>query len=218
MKQVFAILLAFITSMSVVGQSDKYVKTMESKMAAVDSTMTSAALIDLANSFQRIGDAEKNQWLPYYYAALMQAKSGYMLSNNGQTPSPSVIDPIADKSEELIKKAEELAGQNSEIYIVKKMIATLRLMADPMNRWQTNGPEATEALAKAKELNPENPRTLLLEGQDKFYTPEQYGGSKTEAKALFEAAIKKYESFKPESSISPQWGLSTTKYFYSLCK
>jgi hypothetical protein len=217
MKQVFVILLAFITSLSVVGQSDKYVKTMESKMVAVDSTTTPAGLIDLANSFQRIGEAEKNQWLPYYYAALLSARSGYMLSN-GQTPGPSVIDPIADKSEVLIKKAEELAGKNSEIYIVKKMIATLRLMADPMNRWQTNGPEATEALAKAKELNPENPRTFLLEGQDKFYTPEQYGGSKTEAKALFEAAIKKYESFKPESSISPQWGLSTTKYFYSLCK
>ena len=45
------------------------------------------------------------------------------------------------------------------------------------------------------------PRVYLLEGQDKFFTPEQFGGSKTEAKALFEESIKKQETFKPASSI-----------------
>jgi len=30
-----------------------------------------------------------------------------------------------------------------------------------------------------------------MEGQDKFFTPEQFGGSKAEAKILFETGIKK---------------------------
>jgi hypothetical protein len=98
------------------------------------------------------------------------------------------------------------------------MIATLRMMADPMTRFQTYGMAASEALQKAKQLDPQNPRTYLLEGQDKFYTPEQFGGSKTEAKALFEESIKKQESFKPASSIHPGWGMGQAKYFYSLCK
>lgn len=55
----------------------------------------------------------------------------------------------------------------------------------------------------------------MLLGQDKFFTPEQFGGSKTEAKVLFEQAIKLFESEKPETSIHPHWGLAPTKYYYS---
>ena len=115
-------------------------------------------------------------------------------------------------------KAEALTKENSEIWCVKKMIATLRMMADPMTRFQTFGMAATTALQKAKQLDAENPRIYLLEGQDKFFTPEQFGGSKTEAKALFEESIKKQETFKPASAIHPGWGLSQAKYFYDQCK
>jgi hypothetical protein len=178
------------------------------------------SLKDLSAAFERIGDAEKTQWLPYYYAALTQINSGYMISmGNGMKGGVAdKIDPIADKAEQLIGKAEELNKDNSEIYIIKKMIATLRLTADPMNRYMQYGPEAQQALDKAKQLNPENPRVYLLEGEDKLFTPEEYGGSKEEAKKLFEQAIQKFDSFKAASSIDPNWGRHTTEYFLSQIK
>ena len=141
-----------------------------------------------------------------------------MSGASGAAPSPDKIDPLADKAQELISKAEALTKENSEIYCLKKMIATTRMMADPMNRYMTYGPVAAEALQKAKSLNPENPRVYLLEGQDKFYTPEQFGGSKTEAKALFEQSLKKYDSYKPETDIHPQWGKSQVLYFLGQIK
>ncbi len=174
--------------------------------------------IDIGVVFvQRIGDAEKTQWLPYYYAALSNVMSGYMQGAVGGGNGDK-IDPLASKAEELLNKAEALNKDNSDIYCVKKMIATLRMMVDPMNRYMTYGPMAAEALQKAKSLNPENPRVYLLEGQDKFYTPEQFGGSKTEAKALFEQSIKKYDTYKPESDIHPQWGKSQVLYFLNQIK
>jgi hypothetical protein len=136
----------------------------------------------------------------------------------GQMGMGDKTDPVADKAENLLKKAEELSKDNSEIYCVKKMIASLRLIADPQNRYMTYGPAAEEALAKAKSLNPANPRVTLLEAQDKFFTPEQFGGSKAQAKVLFEEAIKKYEAFKPESSLHPTWGESQARYFLSEIK
>jgi hypothetical protein len=57
-----------------------------------------------------------------------------------------------------------------------------------------------------------------LEGQDKFYTPEQFGGSKDEAKMLFEKAKQLFDSFKPGSSIHPNWGKGTVTYFLSQYK
>ncbi len=199
-------------------QSEKYLATMQGKVVAADTTRNAEALKALSATFERIADAEKTQWLPYYYAALTTVNSGYMLTGGQMGGMADKLDPIADKAEALINKAEALSKENSEIFVVKKMIASLRMMADPMARYMQYGPVAQEALETARKLNPENPRTYLLEGQDKFYTPEQFGGSKTEAKKLFEMALAKYDTFKPASEIDANWGKGTTQYFLGQIK
>jgi hypothetical protein len=210
-KQLILSLVMALSSIAGFSQSEKYVKAMEQLVPAVDSTRNVESLTTTANAFQRIAEAEKTQWLPYYYAALTNVTAAFMMSQ-GSMGMADKTDPIADKAEALINKADELNKNNSDIYLVKKMIATLRLMGDPMNRYMTYGPIGEEALQTAKKLNPENPRVYLLEGQDKLYTPAEFGGSKTEAIKLFEEALKKYEAYKPESSIHPTWGLGQTKY------
>lgn len=217
MKKQFLFIAAFLIATCSFSQNEKYVKAMEQLVPAVDTTRNADQLTNLANSFQRIADAEKNQWLPYYYAALANVSAAYMMSM-GQMGMADKTDPIADKAEGLLNKAEDLSKDNSEIYVVKKMIASLRLIGDPQNRYMTYGPVAEQALTTAKSLNPANPRVTLLEAQDKFFTPEQFGGSKTEAKKLFEESIKKYEAFKPETNIHPSWGLKQAQLFLSQIK
>lgn len=212
MKQLNFLLVAILFSISVFSQSEKYVKTMEARVINIETTRSPDDLKELANTFERIADAEKNQWLPYYYAALATVNMGYS-SMTPQGGDAKIIDPIADKAEALINKAEALQAANSDIYVIKKMIASLRMMADPMNRYMKYGPEAQKALEAAKKLNPDNPRIYMLEGQDKFYTPEQFGGSKEEAKKLFTLAMQKFEKEKPATSIDPRWGKATTEYF-----
>lgn len=214
MKKQFLFSTALIIAIHSFSQSEKYTKAMEQLVPAVDTTRSVDELNNLANSFQRIADAEKTQWLPYYYAALANVNAAYMISM-GQMGMADKTDSFADKAEGLLQKAGELSKDNSEIYCVKKMIASLRLTGDPQNRYMTYGPTAEEALAKAKSLNPANPRVTLLEAEDKLFTPEQFGGSKTEAKKLLEEAIKKYEAFKPETSIHPAWGLKQARHFLS---
>lgn len=217
MKKIILSLALSVIAIACFAQSEKYLKAMKDKVPAVDTTWEYAKLQDLSASFERIADAEKTQWLPYYYAALTQVNAAMMTTMGGQ-PSAAKIDPLADKAEQLINKADALSKDNSEIYIVKKMIATARLMADPMSRYMQYGPAAQQALETAKKLNPGNPRVYLLEGQDQFYTPEQFGGSKTEAKKLFEEALKKFESFKPASEIDPTWGKASIQYFMNQIK
>jgi tetratricopeptide (TPR) repeat protein len=220
MKNSIVAIAMLTCSLGTIAQSEKFQKAMEQNIVGFDTVRSIDGWKDLGNSFQRIADAEKTQWLPFYYAALSHVMIGYNIAgaNGGMGGFADKTDPEADQAEQLLNKAQELGKENSEIYCVRKMIASLRLMADPMNRYQTALPAATEALEKAKSLNPENPRVYLLEAQDKFYTPEQYGGSKTEAKTLFETAMKKYDAFKPESTIHPQWGKSQAQYFLSQLK
>ncbi len=213
MKKIVLFITVLLATIGINAQSEKYVKAMENLVPAVDTIRTTDGLTELANSFERIANAEKTQWLPYYYAALCHINKANILFQEQQ---PDKIDAIVDLAEPLIQKAEELEKNNSELLCLVKMFNTARMMADPMNRYMTNGMAAAAALEKAKALNPENPRVYLLEGIDKFFTPEQFGGSKTEGKKLFEEASNKFQSFKPLSSIHPVWGVGQVKYFLSM--
>jgi len=215
MKKVLAFGLAFVLLVNAHAQSEKYVKAMEKLMPSVDTLWDGDKLKELSNSFERIAEAEKTQWLPYYYAALTRVNAGYALAMNGGSMggNASVTDPEADKAEALLNKADALSPDNSEIYIVKKLIATLRLLGNPMSRAMTYGPIAAEALEKARTLDPNNPRVYLQQGLDKMNTPEEWGGSVVEGKKILEDAVKKFEAFKPLSSIHPNWGLATARYF-----
>jgi hypothetical protein len=213
MKKFFLLVLAATSVGSTFAQSEKYLSAMLPRVAAMDTTRNPAALEDLSHSFERIAEAEKTQWQPYYYAALAKVNSGMAQVNGIRGGMAATLDPLADKAETLLNKADAISKDNSEIWVVRKMIASMRMIADPMTRYMTYGPQAAEALATARKLDPANPRTYLLEGQDKYFTPEQFGGSKTEAKKLFETAMEKFNSFRPANSLAPTWGLRTTQYF-----
>lgn len=216
MKKVLSLFVASLLMTATFAQSEKYTKAMEALVPAVDTTRSHDALVTLSNSFERIANAEKTQWLPFYYAALANINAGYTFTMDGGFGDKSAsIDPLADKAEEYLNKAEALSKDNSEIWVIKKMLASVRMMGNPMARFQEYGPIATAALETAKKLNADNPRVYLLEGQDLFFTPEQFGGDKQEAKKRFETAISKFDTYKSESGIHPGWGLGQAKYFLS---
>jgi hypothetical protein len=194
-------------------QSDKYVSAMKTNIALMDSMMTKNNGAELANNFERIGDAEKTQWLPYYYAALATINSAYTEKDNSKK------DAIADKAQQLIDKAEAILGkENSETDVVKSMIATAHMMVDPQSRYMTYGPKSSGFIEKSKSLDSTNPRPVLLEAEGKFYTPEAYGGGKDVAKEYFDKANALNEKFKPETELSPNWGKTTLQYFLSQYK
>jgi hypothetical protein len=211
------IALAIATAASAQMENEKFVKAMEKNVTLVDSAKSAQDWIDVTAAFERIAEAEKTQWLPYYYAAYGHVMSGMMSldMNNLFGNNTDKTDPKADAAQKALDKAISLSKETSETWVLKKMIASLRMLGDVMNRYMTSGAEATTALETAKKMDPNNPRVYLLEGQDKFNTPEEYGGSKEEGKKLFNKAKELYGSFQPESSIHPSWGLSQVNYWLS---
>lgn len=218
-KSIFILSALFVASFSFAQMPDKFVKAMEANIARIDSAKSVQDWVDITAAFERIAEAEKNQWLPYYYVALGNVMSGTMsLGDNLYGNNAEKTDPKADAAEKALNKAISLSKESSETWVIKKMIISLRMLGDVMNRAMTAMPEATAALDNAKKLDANNPRIYILEGQDKYYTPEQYGGSKDEAKVLFEKAQKLFETFKPETSVHPNWGKNQVGYFLSLYK
>jgi hypothetical protein len=210
----FMLSIAFLLpTLLMVAQSDKYKQAMLQQIGKIEAAYQSGGFPDLANSFERIGDAEKTQWLPYYYAAYCQVMTSFMGTDKSKS------DVLADKADALITKAETIAGApNSETNVIRSMIASAHMMVDPQTRWQQYGQVSSGHIEKAKALDPTNPRPIYLEGQSKFYTPEAFGGGKAIAAPIFEKAITMFDAFKPASELAPAWGKSSAQYFLSMCK
>ena len=181
---------------------------MISKILELDSTWLPARLQELSNTFERVGNTEKKEWLPFYYAALSLIRKGQV--------SKSKQDELGEKAEQLVAIAEQLSPKNDELFILRKMIANLRMSVDPMNRYMIYGPVAVEAMNKAKAINPKNPRIYLLEGEDLYYTPEQFGGNKNTARKVFNHAFTLISAIEPANKLVPQWGLKEVKSYLQM--
>jgi hypothetical protein len=213
MKKLFLFTVISCLASLAFAQSDKYVSAMKTNISQIDSMMGKGNTPELANNFERIADAEKTQWLPYYYAAYCTITQAYTEKDNSKK------DAIADKAKQLIDKAEAILGkENSETDVIKSMIATAHMMVDPQSRYMKYGPESTGFIEKSEALDSTNPRPVLLQAENKFYTPEAFGGGKDAAEPLFDQASKLFDAFKPETELSPNWGKSALQYFLSQYK
>jgi hypothetical protein len=81
-KTIFILSAILVASFSFAQMPDKFVKAMESKVAELSDRPT-AGYIELANAFERIAEAEKNQGLAYYYAAYCNASAGSLIGAGG---------------------------------------------------------------------------------------------------------------------------------------
>lgn len=214
MKKVLILLVAAISVLTTANaQSDKYLAAMKASVAAIDTSFKNPEnMLSLSNKFERIGNAEKSQWLPYYYASLCQIN--YVFAS-GKT---SLGDEYAEKAEALLNKADSLSPNNSEISVVRSMIATLRMIVNPMQRFMQYGMEIEKQFKLAMEQDENNPRPYYLKAQNLKNTPPQFGGGCGAALPLLETAMEKYKAFKPASEIAPNWGMERTLMLLQECK
>lgn len=210
-KYLLSFALAFM-SLTAFAQAD-YEKIMTEKIAKTETCKTAEEFQTLANDFQRIGSKESSRWLPPYYAAFSQIQKGRLMMRNGNMD----LDETAAQADKYLAMAQNLAGaDNAEIHLLRKMAASLRMMVNPAQRYMTDGAKATEELAIAEKLDPSNPRIALIKAEDVYFTPEQYGGSKTKGMELFKDALAKFNAYKPKTALDPNWGKTEAEYFLSM--
>ena len=200
---------ALLISLSGFAQSDKYTESMQKNIALLDSAKTTDELLSLAGTFARIGDAEKTQWLPYYYAALAQTWIGWNPATKDKDANSQQINAYLAKAEAIEK--------NAETYAVENMSATQQMLVDPQSRYMTNGKDAATALQKGLAADPNNPRLYYLQGMSLFGTPPQFGGGKDKAKPLFEKSVALFKTAQPKP-LYPTWGKLQAETMLAQCQ
>jgi len=200
MKLVFTFIICLFIAASTHADGGKYEKTMKKNLDKIESAKDVGSMLDVANGFERIAFAEKDKWLPYYYASFMLTLASFTDSTADKR------DDYLDKADAFINIADSLEEDESEIYVLRGLIAQARLQVDPMNRWMLYGPIANNNFQKAMKLNTLNPRPEYLQGISLYYTPEQFGGGPAAAKPLLEKSLAKFNLFEPDNELMPNWG------------
>ena len=187
-----------------------YDKVMTEKIASIEKHQTADEFTALANDFKRIGDKEKTQWLPYYYAAFSTIQKGRLAMREGKVAD---LDPIAADAQKSLDLAMDLSKDNAENLILQKMIHGLKMMVDPQARFMSEGMLAADALSKAEKIDAGNPRITLMKAEDTYFTPEQFGGSKARGLELFQKSLDQFKIYKTKSALDPNWGKGEAEYF-----
>lgn len=208
MKNLILTILLF-TTVHIYGQT-AFEKAMTEKIAKMDQSKSPEDFTTVSNDFARIADKEKTQWLPYYYASHATIEKGRNLMREGKI---SELDAIAEEAQKYLDKASELSEDNAEIFILQKMIHGLKMMVDPQARFMSESKLGADALTKAEKLEPGNPRITLLRAEDIYYTPEQFGGSKTKGLELFQKSLDQFKVYQPKTALDPNWGKGEAEYF-----
>jgi hypothetical protein len=203
-------LLIFSLNSAAQTNNPKLDEAIKKGLGMIAASKDPEAFIKSGNYFERISLVETEAWLPPYYAAYSHLIAGI------QTEDKNIKDKLWDKALLEVEQANNLSPENSEIYALKGYLEYMKLSIDPQSRLSYMGQSAS-SLAHAKKIDPENPRIYLINGQNKFYTPEAFGGGKANAKPILETAVVKFAIFKAVNPLMPDWGSELVTSLLAQC-
>jgi hypothetical protein len=162
--------------------------------------------------FERIASAEKNNWLPNYYVALVNTTTAF------RTKEKEQIDLLLTKAQDVLDIEMVKDQNNPELLVMQAMIHTAWIAFDPMTNGQKLSGKVMALYAKAQVIAPENPRVVFGKAEFEIGAARFW---KTDTKPMcaeIEKAIGLFATFKPETAFSPKWGLDRALEAQKNCK
>jgi len=162
--------------------------------------------------FERIAAAEKTNWLPSYYVAMVNITATFDPANKDKAAA------MLDKAQSSIDNASVISPDNAEIKVLQALLYTAMIVQDPMTNGMKYSGKVMEKYYQAIAIAPENPRAVF--GKADF----EINGAKwtgVDTKPLCEQVAKSidlFAKFKPENAFSPNWGLERAQETLKNCK
>ncbi len=171
---------------------------LQAQLTAAKQAKTPEELQVITSTIERIALSNPTEWLLAYHAAYYNSQVFWRSGEKG-------CDACLKQMDKFLETAEKL-DNNSEVLTLRANYYQAKLQGSPMMA-PYYGPKAGKILEVALNVDPKNPRALLLMGQNLFYTPAMFGGGADKAKPFLEKATKLFaEIDQTASTIQPTWG------------
>lgn len=152
--------------------------------------------------FEQIATNDSQNWLAQYYVAY----SNVVLALNAKD-NKDQMKTLLVKAQEAQDKLNVLQPDNAEVLVLQALINTGWIVFNPMVNGQKMSGDVDYIYKRAFELAPENPRVLLCKTEFEMGRARFFGMETKSYCEQFKKVVELFSTFKPQSSVHPNWGL-----------
>ena len=164
------------------------------------------------NMFERISNADIDQWLPHYYIAQINSIKSW-----GEKDEVKLKAQL-DKAQEHLNSAIAISKDNPEIMVLQAHVLTNWVAFDGMTYGMKYSGKITELYSKVYAMAPENPRVVFSKAEWGMGSAKYFGQDTKPFCAELEKSIELFANFKPETEFHPNWGKERAVQVVSSCK
>lgn len=162
--------------------------------------------------FERIAAAEKENWLPNYYVALVNTTEAFKTKDSEQ------VNALLTKAQSALDKEMDKDSNNVELLIMQAMIHSAWIAFDPITNGQKLSGKVMQLYAQAEVISPDNPRVLLSKAQFELGSARFFGTDIQPICDRIENSITLFDNFKPETPFHPSWGKKQAEEVMKSCR
>ena len=205
MKKIILIGLLVVTSM--LSAQDKYTMGMQKAL----QLWGEGKITEASNLFERISMAEQDNWLPYYYNALVNTTASF-----GETDETKLKQKL-EKAQEFIDVAKNISPNNPELMVLEALTNTAYIAFDGATYGMTLSGKVVQLYEKAAQLAPNNPRVVFSKAEWDMGSAKYFGKDTTPYCKDVERSLELFANFKPETEFYPNWGQDRAKEVLAQC-
>ncbi|MDO1514498.1 hypothetical protein Q2T41_17735 [Maribacter confluentis] len=162
--------------------------------------------------FERIAAAESDNWLPPYYAGLIEIVSSFGLKDE------ALLTTKLTRAKTFLDAASEISENNPEILISYALLNTAYIAFDGAKYGMTLSAENAAIYEKAQKIAPNNPRVVLSKAEWDMGSARFFGKSIAPFCADIERAIGLFQEEEQTIKYYPYSGLDRAKEISANCK
>ena len=151
--------------------------------------------------FERIASAEKDNWLPSYYAATILIIEGFSIKDETK------LTAHLKRAQDLLDTANAISKSNPEIIITQAMLNTVFVAFDGQKYGMKYAGENAQLYAAALKIAPNNPRVILGKAQWDIGGAAFFGQSTEPFCKEIKRSIELFKKEKPNKKFLPYGGL-----------
>ncbi|MFY0630123.1 MAG: hypothetical protein JXR05_07055 [Flavobacteriaceae bacterium] len=157
-------------------------------------------LTESSNLFERISKAEKDNWLPSFYAGYVTVLSSFGIKDEAALKSK------LEKAEAFLNQAATISPNNPEIMIAQALHNTAYIAFDGQKYGMSLSGKNAAIYAKAIQLAPNNPRVILSKAEWDMGGAKFFGKSVEPYCKDVKKALELFKTEKVEEKYAPSWG------------
>lgn len=206
MKKLILLVALSITSFS--WAQDQYTKGMSKALELWGEQKTNEA----SNLFERIAMAEEDNWIPYYYVAMVNTTASFGLTDEKQ------LTRQLEKAKEFVDIAKRISPDNPELLVMEALVNTAWIAFDGATYGMTLSGKNVQLYQRAFELDASNPRVVFSKAEWDMGAARYFGKDTAPFCKDVGKAVELFATFGSEEPFYPSWGEDRAKQVWEQCK